>query len=216
MNYDLSMAKRTYVQTQRAEQAEAKRRQILRAARELLLTTSLPEITLDAVATAAGAARSTVYLAVGNRAGLFEALAHQLLVDVGFDQLVAAIEEPDPVVALRASFSEAARLYAADRAVARALWSWGELEPDAAEAFAVLEHGRWEGLQHLARRLRTAGVLRPGLSIEAAAETLWVLTSFDSFDQLFTGRGMAATKVAQRLTAMAEAVLLDGSAAGAR
>ena len=203
------MAKRTYVQTQRAESAEEKRQRILRAARDLLMTRALPEITLDAVAKHAGAARSTVYLAFGNRSGLFEAVAEQLLVDVGFDRLVAAIADPDPLQAFRGSFAEAARLYAADRSVARALWSWGELEPDAARAIAVLEHGRWEGMQHLARRLRDAGSLRAGVSVKEAAETLWVLSSFDAFDQLFTGRQLRPPVVARRLLAMAERTLLE-------
>ena len=126
-------------------------------------------------------------MAFGNRGGLFEAVAQQLLVDVGFDRLVAAVAHEDPLEALRGSFAEAARLYAADRPVARALWSWGELEPDAAGAIGVLEHGRWEGMVHLARRLRDAGHLRADRTVTEAAEALWVLTSFDAFDQLFAG-----------------------------
>ena len=203
------MGKRPYVQTQHAESAEDKRRRIVRAARELLLRMPLPEITLDAVAKEAGAARSTVYVAFGNRGGLFEAVAQQLLVDVGFDRLVAAVAHEDPLEALRGSFAEAARLYAADRPVARALWSWGELEPDAAGAIGVLEHGRWEGMVHLARRLRDAGHLRADRTVTEAAEALWVLTSFDAFDQLFTGRDLTPAAVAERLTMMAESALLD-------
>jgi AcrR family transcriptional regulator len=202
------MADRPYVQTHRAAQADEKRRHILRAARELLLTRPLPEVTLDAVAKEAGAARSTVYLAFGSRGGLFEALAEQLLVDVGFDRLVAAVEHTDPLEALRGSFVESARLYGADRQVARALWSWGELEPDAAGAIRVLEHGRWEGMQHLARRLDDAGLLRGDTSVKEAAEMLWVLTSFDAFDQLFAGRRLRPAAIGRRLTAMAERSLL--------
>jgi AcrR family transcriptional regulator len=203
------MEKRPYVQTQRAEGAEEKRRHILQAARELLLTRTLPEVTLDAVAKAAGAARSTVYLAFGGRSGLFEALAEQLLVDIEFDRLVAAVERPDPLDALRGSFVEAARLYAADRPVARALWSWGELEPDAAGAIRVLEHGRWEGMVYLTRRLHAAGHVRSDTPLKEAAEVLWVLTSFDAFDQLFTGRSMKPKAIAKRLTSMAERSILD-------
>ena len=198
-----------YAQTQRAQSAEEKRRDIVQAARRLLVTRPLPEVTLEAVAKKAGAARSTVYLAFGSRGGLFEAVAEQLLVDVGFDRLVAVVNDPDPLRALRGSFVEAARLYAADRPVARALWSWGELEPDAAAAIRVLEHGRWDGMLHLAQRLRDAEHLRPGLSVKDAAEALWVLTSFDAFDQLFTGRRLPPARVARRLADMAEHSILD-------
>jgi AcrR family transcriptional regulator len=197
------------VQSKRADQAEGTRNRIVRAARALLVSTPLPEVTLEAVAKEAQAARSTVYLAVGNRAGLFEAVAEQLLVDVGFDRLVAAVADPDPVQALRRSFAEAARLYAEDRKVARALWSWGELEPDAAGAIRVLEHGRWEGMVHLAGRLRDAGRLHPDRDVTEAAEMLWVLSSFDAFDQLYTGRRLEPATIARRLVDMAERTLLD-------
>ncbi|MFL6206987.1 MAG: TetR/AcrR family transcriptional regulator [Acidimicrobiales bacterium] len=202
------MEKRSYVQTQRAEGAEEKRRHILRAARELLLTRTLPEVTLDAVAKEARAARSTVYLAFGSRSGLFEALAEQLLVDIGFDRLVAAVEHPDPVHAMRSSLVEAARLYASDHQVAGARWAGGALEPEAAGAIRVLEHGRWEGMVHLARRLHDAGHLRSDTPVKEAAEALWVLTSFDAFDQLFTGRRMKPKVIAERLTSMAERAIL--------
>jgi AcrR family transcriptional regulator len=202
------MDKRPYVQTERARGADDKRRHILRSARQLLVSRPLPEVTLDAVAKEAGAARSTVYLAFGNRSGLFEAVAQQMLEDIGFDRLVAAVADPDPLQALRGGLAEAARLYAADRQVARALWSWGELEPDAAGAIRVLEHGRWEGMLHLARRLCDAGHLRPDLPVKEAAEVLWVLTSFDTFDQLYTGRRLRPAAVARRLTVMAERALL--------
>jgi AcrR family transcriptional regulator len=203
------MANRPYVQTHRAAQADEKRRHILRSARALLLTKPLPEVTLDAVAKEAGAARSTVYVAFGSRSGLFEALAEQLLVDVGFDRLVAAVEHPDPLEALRGSFAESARVYAADRQVARALWSWGELEADAAGAIRVLEHGRWEGMVHLAGRLEGAGLLRADVPVKEAAEMLWVLTSFAAFDQLFAGRRLRPPAIGRRLTTMAERSLLD-------
>ena len=74
----------------------------------------------------------------------------------------------------------------------------------------MLEHGRWEGMVHLAGRLREAGLLHPDQAVQEAAEVLWVLTSFDAFDQLFHGRGLRPATVAERLTAMAERTLLGG------
>ena len=59
------------------------------------------------------------------------------------------------------------------------------------------------------RRLRDAGHLRADRAVTEAAEALWVLTSFDAFDQLFTGRDLAPGAVAERLTMMAESALLD-------
>jgi hypothetical protein len=42
----------------------------------------------------------------------------------------------------------------------------------------------------------------------AYVDTLWLLTSFDAFDLLFTGRELPADEVAARLTATAECTLL--------
>jgi hypothetical protein len=37
---------------------------------------------------------------------------------------------------------------------------------------------------------------------------LWVLTSFDTFDQLFTGRNLSEATVAKRVRSMAEHMVL--------
>ena len=63
-------------------------------------------------------------------------------------------------------------------------------------------------MAYLAKRLADQGALQPGLTAEEAAELLWVLTSFDSFDLLYTGRALAVEEVADRLVDTAERGLL--------
>ncbi len=60
----------------------------------------------------------------------------------------------------------------------------------------------------MAQRLKDQGYLRPGIGVTEASDVLWVLTSFDTFDQLFTGRGLSEATVAKRVVAMAERELL--------
>ena len=60
----------------------------------------------------------------------------------------------------------------------------------------------------LARRLARHGLLREGLTAKQAADRLWVLTSFDAFDLLYTGRGLSADAVARVLVDMAERSVL--------
>lgn len=55
----------------------------------------------------------------------------------------------------------------------------------------------------LARRLNAKGYLREGVSEAEAADILWVLTSFDTFSQLYAGRGLSVEETASRLIAMA-------------
>jgi AcrR family transcriptional regulator len=199
---------RSYVQGARAAAAAAKRRDLLDAAITMLATEPLPRITLDAVAKRAGAARSTVYTMFGSRAGLLEAVAGRLLERIEFDRLVAAVGEPDPRRALDLALTESVRLYAREREVSRALWSWADLDPDAAGAFAVLDGGREAGTTHLIDRLADADLLRADVSRREAADLLFLLTSFDTFDQLYTGRHLDEADVTARLRAVVERTLL--------
>jgi AcrR family transcriptional regulator len=216
MNYTGAMDKRQYVQRDRAAATLRTRERILDAARESLRAGALGAVKVDEVARTAGVARSTVYLAFGSRAGLFGALAEDLLVRVGFDRIVAAFREPDARIALLSSFRAASEVYAAEPRIARALWTLAAIDPDAVVAVRRLEHGRWPGMLDLARRLFEQGHLRPDTSTPEAADLLWILTSFTTFDQLFGGRELPPETVAERLAAMAERALLRPVAPDAR
>lgn len=87
----------------------------------------------------------------------------------------------------------------------RALFSLAAL--DAAGAVRILESGRESGMTNLARQLRDQGALRSGMTVAQAADLLWVLSSFDTFDQLFNGRHLSSRAVANRLVALAEHAL---------
>lgn len=199
---------RRYTQKARAASAEETRRRILDAAAGLLSREPAQGINVDRIAREAGVARSTVYVAFESRTGLFRALARDFLDQQGFDRLVAAASQPDAREALLGSLREGIRLYAGGRDLGRALFSLSLLDPDAAEAIVVLEHGRAPAMRALAQRLKDQGYLREGIGVTEAADVLWVLTSFDTFDQLFTGRNLSDGTVAKRVVAMAERELL--------
>ena len=59
-------------------------------------------------------------------------------------------------------------------------------------------------MTRLAGRLAEQGVLREGLSVETAEHVLWVLTSFESFDSLYTGRRLSVDRVVGVLIDAAE------------
>ena len=133
---------RTYVQDARAEAAAAKRLQVLDAAIDMLASEPLPRVTLDAVARRAGAGRSTVYVMFGSarrvvrRGGPPVARAHRLRPPRrrgGGPRSARGAATGDARV--RAPLRRATRRR-------RALWSWADLDTDAAGAFAVLDGGR--------------------------------------------------------------------------
>jgi AcrR family transcriptional regulator len=204
MKYDGDMDKRRYVQRARADASEATRRRILEAARATLERGPLGALKVDEVARTAGVSRSTVYLLYGSRAGLFDALARYLRDQAGFEDLVVSSRLPDALEAYRTSARIAVRMYARLPELARALFSLAAIDPDAVAALRAIEDGRRPGQAHLARGLHDQGYLRDDVTVEEATDILSVLTSFQAFDELFTGSGLDAETVADRLIAMAE------------
>jgi AcrR family transcriptional regulator len=199
---------RKYEQRLRATAAQDTRRRILEAAYERLREAPAQPVSVDRIARMAGVARSTVYLVFGSRAGLFDALAADLMERSGVDRLLEAVRHPDAREHLRGGLREGARVFAANRDVMRALHSMAALDEDAVGgAVRRMEEQRAKGMTRLARRLAEQDVLRPDLTVEQAADVLWLLARFDAFDQLFTGKGMSVDDAARMLVTTAERTL---------
>jgi AcrR family transcriptional regulator len=202
------MSTRRYEQRLRAESAEETRRRILDALEWRLREAPTEPVSLDEVAKLARVARSTVYLVFGSRAGLFDALATELWERSGLRHLTEAVADPDAREHLRGGLRAGVEIFAAIRDVAASLFSMSALDPDSVGgAMARLEQRRWGGMQYLAKRLSEQGILRPDVTVEDAADILWVLASFASFDALYTGRGLPADDVTRILVATAERTL---------
>jgi AcrR family transcriptional regulator len=196
---------RKYEQRLRAEAAEQTRRRILDAVYQQLHDAPTTPVSVEQVARAAGVSRSTVYLVFGSRAGLFDALTEDLWQRAGFQQVVDAVADPDARRHLRGGIAGGVRVFAAHRDVFRALFSMAELDTDAVGgAISRIEENRAGGMAHLAQRLAEQDLLRAEVSVEQAADLLWLLTSFDSFDQLHTGRKLSPEDTAELLVTAAE------------
>ncbi len=199
------MPDRKYEQRVRAEAAQETRRRILETVYECLREAPAQPVSLDEVARKAGVARSTIYAIFGSRAGLFDALGADLMERAGYARLVEAIQDPDAREVLRGGLRAVVELYAAHRDVQRALYSMAVLDDQAAGGpIRRMEQDRARGMALLARELDEQGVLHPDVSVDEAADLLWLLASFDSFDLLYTGRGLSIDETAQMLIATAE------------
>lgn len=120
-----------------------------------------------------------------------------------------ASTDPDAREGLRGAICGVVQLYAAHRDVPRVLSSMALLDAAAVGgAIQRLEHGRASGMARLARRLADQGTLRPDVTADQATDILWLLTSFESFDLLHTGRKIPVDKVAMALITTAEHSLL--------
>src|ERR671927_2039528 len=91
---DVKGPDRPYSSPLRAEQADATRRAVLDAARELFIAQGYGATTLDQIAARAGVSKPTVFAAVGNKQTLLSTVRDVAM--AGDDQRVAVIERPLP------------------------------------------------------------------------------------------------------------------------
>lgn len=199
------MAARKYEQQLRALGAEETRRRILGALREQLRTVPNRPVSLGQVAKAADVSRATIYLVFGSRSGLFEELAADLLLRGGMRQMLRDAAHVDPREGLRGTVRGCVMMYATDVEVLRALSSMAVLDAESVGAtLAQMDSGRAGGMHQLAQRLSDQGMLREGVTVEGATDLLCLLTSFSSFDQLYTGRKLQTEQVVETLMLAAE------------
>jgi AcrR family transcriptional regulator len=203
------MSPRKYDLRLRAEAAAETRRRILDAVEERLRVAPAERIAVDEIARRAEVSRSTIYLLFGSRAGLFDAFGLDVIERAGIARVREAIANPDPRATVRDGIRAGARVYAANRDVLRALFSMAQLDADAfAGAVERMVDDRRRHMRRLARRLDEHGALRSDITQAQAAHLLWVLTSFETFDQLFDGQGVDAEAAADLLVATAERSVL--------
>jgi AcrR family transcriptional regulator len=215
------MTTRPYEQRARAEEAERTRTRIIEAVLTRLREAPAEPVAIDRIADMAGVARSTVYAIFGSRSGLFDAVGRELHAQSGYARLIEAKHEPDARDHLRAGFRAASEMLAANRDIYRALHSMAQLDEHAVGgAVRRKEEERAAGMKRLAKRLAEQGVLRDDLSVKDAEHVLWVLSSFESFDSLYTDRGLSTDRTVDLLIDAAERALYakpwDGGASMAR
>jgi AcrR family transcriptional regulator len=191
---------RAYEQTARAESAAETRRHILDGVYECLRQEPSTPPSVGEIARRAEVARSTVYLAFGSRAGLFDAFTQELWQRSGMPNLREAVNVPDAREGILGGIRAGVDIFAADRDVFNALFAMTKLDSDAVGgAVDRIEQRRAEGMAWGARRLARQQQLKPGVTAKRAAHVLWLVASFEAFDLLYTGRGLSARETGRIL-----------------
>ena len=99
-------------------------------------------------------------------------------------------------------------MYAAEHDIYRVLYSMAQLDPDSVGgAVRKMQRERTGGLTHVARRLDEDGILRSDVTVEDATNILWMVCSFESFDQLHTERGLSVDDTIELTITIAERAL---------
>jgi AcrR family transcriptional regulator len=197
------MSPRSYQLGKRADSIQQTRARILAATRALLARDGYPQLPIDEVARRADVARATVYYQFGSKRGLLEAVVADVQRRAGQQQVDAAVELADPVQGLRRAFELGCRFWATEHPLVRKLSGLAAVDPEIRQVLFRVEQQRLPLLTRLVERLADAGHLAAGCSKSRAVDVLWLLSSFEAFDQLFTARQLPVEEVAGILADLA-------------
>jgi AcrR family transcriptional regulator len=194
-------ANRTYDSSRRRRQAEINRRRVLDVARELFVEHGYAGTTLAAVAAAADVGLPTVYAAFGSKRGILAELLTDmgpsvdvslgLLDDARMARLVAIGDVRDKVRAFAGYVLDA---WASTADLLTALRAAASADEDADQLEAQLQARRYGEARWFAAHLGSLGVLRDGVTVDLAAETLWLLSDVQTFHLLLKQRAWSPAK----------------------
>jgi len=188
--------RRRYDASGRRATSAATRQRILDAARDLILEKGYRATTVAAIASRSDVNVDTVYELVGRKHIILRDLIEQAV--SGTDRAVEP-EDRDYVQAIRAEPHPAAKLAIYAGAVTRiqarlaplfrALRDAASTEPEAREVWEEISERRAANMRMFVDDVRATGGLRPGLSVDDAADTVWITNSAEVYTLLTGERG---------------------------
>ena len=202
------MSPREYRLGKREAAVAETRARVVEAARAVFAEDGFHRAAVEEVARRADVARATVYYQFGSKLGLVEAVLDDIERRGRQDRVVAAAALPDAVEATRCAFEEGSRFWAAEHVLVRKILGLAAADPETRRLVRERDRNRLALITGLAERLAQQRRLRPDCSVEETVQTLWLLSSFEAFDQLFTGQRLGADTIAARLYGLVERALL--------
>jgi|SRR6516162_533747 len=188
---------RKYHSPVREQQAGQTRQRILEAARRLILNRGFADATIDAIASEAGVAAPTVYAAFGSKRGIVQGLMERAAFSSGYADLVReAMRSDDPETRVRYAARIARRIFDSLRSESEVLRGATAVAPDFVRAKERLRYERQAGLIKL---LEEKSALRSELTLAAARDILWTLTSYEIHRCLVVERKWSADRYEQWL-----------------
>lgn len=181
------MSPRKYDVSRRRMGAEATRSQILEAVRAIVAGKGdLADLSMEAVARRAGVARMTVYYQFHSRSELLEALADHLAQRGGMERMREVFMDPNPDRALRRLVDIFVGFWASDRVTLRRLRALGIVYPSTTSGPRDRDMWRREAIRTLLARRGSPRNREPAPPADLV-DTLWMLTSFETYDALAQG-----------------------------
>jgi AcrR family transcriptional regulator len=198
--------KRRYDATARRAAAAVTRDRICAAAEELFLRDGYARTSIRAVATAAGVAEATVYLAFADKPALLDAVILRAVRDNSSEPLAAIAAAPPQDILGRLGASVAMLMDRAGRLIA--LGESASLMDAGLRPLREQAHRRLRaGFRVIADALDHAQILR--CSAEEATDTIYAIASESTYLRLTEGAGLSSARYAAWLTDTLSAVLLE-------
>ncbi len=208
--------RRSYDGTARKERSIETRQRIIEAARSLMMANGYRATTVAAVATRADVNVDTVYELVGRKPVLLKELIEQAI--SGADHAVAAEDrgyvqavkaEPDPAIKLAIYARAIRRTQERMAPLVLALRDASSTEPAAEQVWREISDRRATNMRLLVKDIQNTGRLRPGLSVNEAADVVWALNSSEFYVLLTVDRGWSSHRFESWLADAWARLLLD-------
>jgi AcrR family transcriptional regulator len=183
------------LESRRARSARNTRRKILDAAHALFVEQGYTATTVQQIAARADVAWQTVYSVFGNKPAILSAVFD--VTAVGDDEPVPMMQrpfvqeiedEPDPRTKMRIFARHIRGVLERTAGILTVIESAAGTDAEIAALWRTLQDQRRYGMGVAAGRFQQGGILRPGLSVEKAADLLWFYGGPWTYRQL-TARG---------------------------
>jgi AcrR family transcriptional regulator len=207
---------RTYLAKARKDQALQTQDKLAEATWGLLATLPDPrDLSVDAVAAAAGVSRATVFNAHGNKAGLLMAAFAHFARSQAMDDMSDVVHHNNLNAATQRFCAAFVRLYAAHGAQLARLRAYAALDPAIGAVVQARDLRRRQGLTVLLQRHAAQATCH--LSACAEQRTVSVLAAVLGFDAVMSliaqhGERIASRLIQQTIQAIIDAALLRESA----
>ncbi|WP_445159434.1 TetR family transcriptional regulator [Mycobacterium sp. Dal123C01] len=197
--------------SRRAEYAEATRRAIIAAARELFAQRGYVGTKVDDIAERARVAVATVYAVAGGKQGLLHTLVDQWTEAPEVGEAYLAIDAAEDAVAVVSTVASLTRRMRRDWGdVMKIVLATAPLDEAAAENLRLGTDRYRAGLRAAAVRLADLDALKPGMTVDEATDLLWFFFGYASFSTLTEDNSWSPERSEQWLSELATRSLLKG------
>lgn len=201
--------------TRRADQARATRRRVIEHATTLFQREGYAATTIEQIASAAGVAVQTVYFHFGNKATVLKEVVDMLA--AGDDEPVPMLdrpwvrevqETPDARRALALWLANSRLIFTRLAPVMKIVRDAAGSDPEMAAQWRTNVEQRFTAQRTLAQQLADKGALRPGLSVDRAADIIFCLVSHEVYFLSTMDRGWTPAEWERWMFTTLESALL--------